>query len=144
MASEDKKDTASNPAFGKTGYYGDFSPEEPGARRGGRKFGGRIDVPRTKSISGIAGDVPLTDVEAFGEDGEVAVGKQVELEAGNEIQYRTCSWQKVNLGVGFVSAVELQLTTFSFRLPPFFLQSISVWLSCHSRTRTRILGWWRV
>jgi len=29
------------------------------------------------------------------EDASLNVGKQIELEAGNAIQYRTCSWQKV-------------------------------------------------
>lgn len=28
-------------------------------------------------------------------EGEATVGKQIELEAHNSIQYRTCSWQKV-------------------------------------------------
>jgi hypothetical protein len=32
------------------------------------------------------------------EDASINVGKQIELEAGNAIQYRTCSWQKVCFG----------------------------------------------
>ena len=32
------------------------------------------------------------------EDASINVGKQIELEAGNAIQYRTCSWQKVRFG----------------------------------------------
>lgn len=33
---------------------------------------------------------PISDSE-----GETTVGRQIELEAHNSIQYRTCSWQKV-------------------------------------------------
>lgn len=38
----------------------------------------------------------------FGTDGDTdgssdILGKQIEMEAGNAIQYRTCSWQKVSL-----------------------------------------------
>lgn len=29
------------------------------------------------------------------DEASVSVGKQIQLEAGNAIQYRTCSWQKV-------------------------------------------------
>ena len=31
------------------------------------------------------------------EDGALTVEKQMELEAGNAIKYRTCSWQKVSI-----------------------------------------------
>ena len=87
--------------FGGDGYYNGFSPDngadaEKQASRGGsagRKMS-RIDRPVTKSISGnisgrrsIDGDM---DSEA-----SVSVGKQMELEAGNAIKYRTCSWPKV-------------------------------------------------
>jgi hypothetical protein len=34
------------------------------------------------------------------EDASINVGKQIELEAGNAIQYRTCSWQKVCFHIG--------------------------------------------
>ena len=30
------------------------------------------------------------------DDEKLDIGKQIELEAGNAIKYRTCSWQKVN------------------------------------------------
>ena len=49
----------------------------------------RIDRPSSKSISGHQ---PGLDSDS---DASVTVGKQMELEAGNAIQYRTCSWQKV-------------------------------------------------
>lgn len=83
--------------FGGNGYYDGFSPNgadpEKQQSNAGRKMS-RIDRPVTKSISGslsgrrsIDGDV---DSEA-----SVSVGRQMELEAGNAIKYRTCSWPKV-------------------------------------------------
>ena len=81
MAVEDKY------GFGQN--YDGFAPDTE--KQGGeapRKMS-RIDRPVTKSISG---DVP-TDDDAT--EISVTVGKQMELEAGNSIKYRTCSWQKV-------------------------------------------------
>lgn len=81
--------------FGKEQYYDGFGrgDEETGGvgrqSNGGRKMS-RIDKPVTQSISGQGG---LTDDDAS--DPSVSVGKQMELEAGNAIKYRTCSWQKV-------------------------------------------------
>ena len=45
----------------------------------------------------IAPVLPHLAAYDFGSDdsGEDLLGKQIELEAGNAIQYRTCSWQKV-------------------------------------------------
>lgn len=37
------------------------------------------------------------------------VGKQIELEAGNSIKYRTCSWQKVLFIVLFLIVTIIQL-----------------------------------
>jgi hypothetical protein len=51
-----------------------------------------------KSVGGrIAPVLPHLRGYDFGSDdsGEDILGKQIELEAGNAIQYRTCSWQKV-------------------------------------------------
>lgn len=61
---------------------------ESGGQRQRRPMN-RIDGPITKPIGGegAAG----SDID----DPDVAIGKQMELEAGNAIQYRTCSWQKV-------------------------------------------------
>lgn len=75
------------PMFGNEGY-GDqpaaYDPEKTGPR--GMKMN-RIDGPITKSIS-QQGD--LSD-----DSSGLTVGKQMEMEAGNAIKYRTCSWPKV-------------------------------------------------
>jgi len=80
--------------FGQEGYYDGFAGDaEKGGQpmNGGRKMS-RIDRPITKSISGNAGggvsDDDMTETS-------VSVGKQMELESGNSIKYRTCSWRKV-------------------------------------------------
>lgn len=75
--------------FGEKGYYDGFSgdAERQGAAPGYRKMS-RIDKPVTKSIAGVTSDDDATDTS-------VSVGKQMELESGNAIKYRTCSWQKV-------------------------------------------------
>ncbi|EME49315.1 hypothetical protein DOTSEDRAFT_68178 [Dothistroma septosporum NZE10] len=91
-----EKDTGSDPTkqnFGGNGYYGDFSPAatEEGGRRAAPRTMSRIDQPRTKSISQSVGGRTLDDSDSDVVD---SVAKQMELEAGNEIQYRTCSWQK--------------------------------------------------
>ncbi|KAF2722553.1 hypothetical protein K431DRAFT_283695 [Polychaeton citri CBS 116435] len=65
-----------------TGGYDGWSPDKDVEQGGepGRRMS-RIDRPITKSISG-----------SLSEQG--GIGKQMELEAGNAIKYRTCSWQK--------------------------------------------------
>ena len=55
----------------------DYDPENP---EGGR---------RASRVAGVARQ-NMTD-----SDSDLTVGKQMELEAGNAIKYRTCSWQKV-------------------------------------------------
>lgn len=50
----------------------------------------RIDKPVGKPIAAGQGEGDLSD-DASG----VSIGKQMELEAGNAIKYRTCSWPKV-------------------------------------------------
>lgn len=81
-------------AMGKDGYYGDFAPSQNAAENGGSKAAprkmSRIDAPVTKPITGNTG---VDDDSST--DNDVAIGKQMELEAGNAIKYRTCSWQKV-------------------------------------------------
>lgn len=52
----------------------------------------RIDRPITGSISGLAGG-RKSSIDETGAG--VSIGQQMEAEAGNAIQYRTCSWQKV-------------------------------------------------
>lgn len=106
--SNDRTDmeTAKNPSFGGNGYYDGFSPaaaEEGGRKAAPRKMS-RIDQPRTKSITGSIAGRGITEDDAS--DPSVSVAKQMELESGNEIQYRTCSWQKVR----FVPIVFIFLT----------------------------------
>jgi hypothetical protein len=49
----------------------------------------------------------------FGSDdsGSDILGKQIELEADNAIQYRTCSWQKVSMKLFFYSLERCQVWT---------------------------------
>ena len=59
-----------------------------------------------KSVGGrIAPVLPHLRGYDFGSDesGEDILGKQIELEAGNAIQYRTCSWQKVSISLSLKS-----------------------------------------
>lgn len=82
--------------FGGNGYYDGFSPDgdaEKQQTNAGRKMS-RIDRPVTKSISGNLTGRRSIDGDQ-GSEASVSVGKQMELEAGNAIKYRTCSWQKV-------------------------------------------------
>jgi hypothetical protein len=83
--------------FGEEGYYKNFSPDgtkdpEKGGMPGGPRKMSRIDRPVTKSISGQLAGNDLTGDDAT--DPSISVGKQMELEAGNAIKYRTCSWYK--------------------------------------------------
>lgn len=90
-------ETAKNPSFGGNGYYDGFSPaatEEGGRKAAPRKMS-RIDQPRTKSITGSLAGRGVESDDAS--DPSTSVAKQMEQESGNEIQYRTCSWQKVRL-----------------------------------------------
>ncbi|EME87614.1 uncharacterized protein MYCFIDRAFT_212957 [Pseudocercospora fijiensis CIRAD86] len=90
---------AEKPGFGDAGYYHGFSSSQDAAERGARRGTGtetrkmsRIDKPRTTSISESVGGRQMNDSDS--DDNTVSVEKQMELEKGNEIQYRTCSWQK--------------------------------------------------
>ena len=73
--------------FGGEGYYEGFKtdPERQGSQAP-RKMSRLTSAPVTKSIGGAGGD---------GDDADISIGKQMEMEAGNAIKYRTCSWQKV-------------------------------------------------
>ncbi|GAB7348433.1 hypothetical protein MBLNU459_g6854t3 [Dothideomycetes sp. NU459] len=66
------------------GYGGEFYDTE--SQGGGRKMS-RIDKAITKPIVPQGSD----DDDSSG----MSVGKQMEMEAGNAIKYRTCSWPKV-------------------------------------------------
>ena len=55
---------------------------------------------RGKKMGRIAPVLPHLSGYGFGtddSDGDVMLGKQLEMEADNAIKYRTCSWQKVRL-----------------------------------------------
>jgi len=78
--------------FGKEGYYDGFGAD---AEKGGfpsqeRKMS-RIDRPYKSTVGGLGNELTADDDT----DPSISVGKQMELEAGNTIKYRTCSWQKV-------------------------------------------------
>ncbi|KAK0303609.1 hypothetical protein LTR01_007942 [Friedmanniomyces endolithicus] len=77
--------------FGKEGYYDGFGTD---AEKGGfpsqeRKMS-RIDRPYKSTAGGLGNELTADDDT----DPSISVGKQMELEAGNTIKYRTCSWQK--------------------------------------------------
>lgn len=89
--------------FGTGAYYNGFAPDstdpEKNALPGGqgkstsRKMS-RIGPPLSQSIPAKSASVPeLTGDDAS--DPSIAIGKQIEMEAGNAIRYRTCSWQKL-------------------------------------------------
>lgn len=73
---------------GGYGAFGGSSPDEYDLENGGSKERkmSRIDKPIAAGIVG-GGDSDT--------DSSLSVGKQMEMEAGNAIKYRTCSWQKV-------------------------------------------------
>lgn len=89
------KDEKPKPSFGEDGYYDGFASSPDAAESGGRKKVpkkmNRIDVPRTKSIGGSIAGRAVTDSSSE----DISVEKQMALEEGNAIKYRTCSWQKV-------------------------------------------------
>lgn len=77
---------ATEKVLGDEGYGGQppsYDPEMTGP--GGRRMS-RIDKPLVK---------PITGGEMSDSDSGMTVGKQMEMEAGNAIKYRTCSWPKV-------------------------------------------------
>lgn len=81
-----------NGDFGGNGYYNGFSPDVEKQEAPRYRKMSRIDRPVTASISGsIDGGRKSIDETGNG----VSIGQQMEAEAGNAIQYRTCSWQKV-------------------------------------------------
>jgi hypothetical protein len=70
--------------YGNKGHSADsYDPENLGSSR----RGSRIVKPITKPI--------IPDSEGDDSSSAMSVGKQMELEAGNAIKYRTCSWPKV-------------------------------------------------
>jgi hypothetical protein len=74
---------------------GFVSRDQATAENGGKKPRkmNRIDGPITKPIGA---DNVLND---DGTDSDISIGKQMEMEAGNAIKYRTCSWKKVRYSI---------------------------------------------
>ncbi|KAK5167993.1 uncharacterized protein LTR77_006560 [Saxophila tyrrhenica] len=99
MASSESSDIKSN--WATAGYYTGIYVNDEEKAIHGRRMMNRIDKPRTKSIA-VPIDpnrrVSLTgksqSPDSGDDDADVSVGKQMELEAGNAIQYRTCTWPK--------------------------------------------------
>lgn len=83
----DKVDTNTNTDENQTtGEHLFRKDSEKGASVDGHRRGSRLEGPARR-------DLNSSDEES------ISVGKQIELEAGNAIQYRTCSWQKVCHGL---------------------------------------------
>ena len=80
--------------FGGQGYYDGFRPDPEAQGGGGPRKMSRLDRPTTGSIGEMNKGRRSVDANAE-EEGDVSIGKQVEMEAGNAIKYRTCNWQKV-------------------------------------------------
>jgi len=70
------------------GYGGQDAAYDP-EKLGGQRRMSRIDKAVTKPITAHGDHVDSDDSSG------ISVGKQLELEAGNAIKYRTCSWPKV-------------------------------------------------
>jgi hypothetical protein len=100
-----KKSDSSSPVSSPSANNADIEMTKDGfvsgnqatAENGGKKPRkmNRIDGPITKPIG--AENVLNDD----GTDSDVSIGKQMEMEAGNAIKYRTCSWQKVRYSISF-------------------------------------------
>lgn len=91
VASPDFKDKENQNTPTANNGFSNVGLESDQARKS--KFG-----HSNKSAGGrICKVLPHLEGYDFGSDdsGSDILGKQIELEAGNEIQYRTCSWQKV-------------------------------------------------
>jgi len=61
------------------------------------------------------------------ETSSAILAKQIEVEAGHAIKYRTCSWQKVCVRVYQSIHHEPWLMLAALRLPPCFFPSTFVW-----------------
>lgn len=66
---------------------------------------GSVEDPGGRRMSRLEG-VNRRDMNSD-DEASISIGKQIELEAGNAIQYRTCSWQKVCLPVSGAALSEL-------------------------------------
>ena len=80
----DVSPSATNPAY--DGYYGGDNGGD--AEKGAGQF-----VAGSRKMCRIDKPDGLTADDAT--DPSISIGKQMELESGNAIKYRTCSWKKV-------------------------------------------------
>lgn len=102
-------------------------------RKGGLKVGARI-APVLPHLRGA----DFSDSDSV--NGTDVLEKQLELESGNALQYRTCSWQKVSIGRA-LRVIRAQILTFSHRLPSSSSQSTSAWPSCRFHGPTPFSVW---
>ena len=92
---------------------------------------------RGSRISGVARrDMDDSD------DASLSIGKQIELESGNAIKYRTCSWQKVRFVI--CGSLHLHVADSQSRLQPCCSPSTSAWPSCLSHGLIPFLDWYLV
>lgn len=68
----------------------------------------------------------------------MTVGKQMEMEAGNAIKYRTCSWPKVRRLPKNSRHAQILI---KLRQQHCYSPSTSVWPSCRSHGHTLFLVW---
>jgi hypothetical protein len=110
----DRSSPSSSPSTEKTNPDGVFSSDQTAAENGGKKGikMNRIDGPVTKPIAGH--NVNGVADDSGTEDG-MSIGKQMELEAGNAIKYRTCSWQKVRYSLLSQNICDRFIACFLFR-----------------------------
>ena len=93
--STDFNNSNTDRTFDATAEAGNGNGDLEGAGINSRSKYGNSD----KSVGGrIAPVLPHLQGYDFGSDdsGSDILGKQIEMEAGNAIQYRTCSWPKVS------------------------------------------------
>ena len=57
------------------------------------EYDNQTDIEKDGRKGGVGGRLRGSSVD---EDAMISVSKQMEMEAGNAIRYRTCSWQKVD------------------------------------------------
>ena len=92
LGGKDESEKSANGGFGSDGYYNGFTPDAEKQAVGGPRKMSRIDRPITGSIADMQ-DGRKASLDGSGDD--IHIGAQIEMEAGNAIKYRTCSWQKV-------------------------------------------------
>jgi hypothetical protein len=124
----------------------DRNADIEGARSNRSRFGSSNRAVGAR----IAPVLPHLKGYDFGSDdsGSDLLGKQIELEADNAIQYRTCSWQKVCLCPGpprrYICQCHILMADMEIRPQRCFSLNIFVWLSCHSPIHILFWVWSQV